>query len=243
MVRRTVILVVVLGLLAGGAYLFFFKSKDTLRFAKGYKKADTPQVAADMFTKAIKDRDYESAADYTTRDYAEQLRRGHKAANKMATNLDNMMYQMEKRDFLRDESKYVLFQLDPFYKDFAIAVSKEAGDKAEAVLTFNLPFLKGGQPSAGTWQLKPELFQTYIYNLNFTSPTTVTVPMVKEKGEWKFDFPANTFLQARVAYLNDKHMHYSNVYEMLDQDVKNDPTTRENATTRLKTELEKAAKE
>ncbi len=243
MLRSLVVPLVILGLLGGGAYLFLFKGKDTLRFAKGYKKADTPQVAADMFTKAIKDRDYEIASDYATKDYAEQLKRGHKAANKMATQLDNMIYQMEKRDFLRDESKYALFQLDPFYKDFTIVVGKEAGDKAEALITFNLPFLKGGQPSAGSWQLKPEMFQTFIYDLGFSSPTTVVVPMVKDKEGWKLNFPAHTPLQLRVAYMNEKHMHYFNVYEMLDQDVKNDPTTRENTTERLKTELQKAAKE
>ena len=243
MLRRLIILFVVLGLLGGGAYLFLFKSKETLRFTKGYKEAKTPQIAADMFSKAIKERDYESAADYATKDYAEQLKRGHKAANKMGVQLDNMMFQMEKRDFLRDESKYVLFQLDPFYKDFTVVVSKESGDKAEGLLTFNLPFLKGGQPSAGSWQLKPEMFQAFIAHMGFSSGNAVAVPMVKDKEGWKFDFPSNTLLQTRVAYLNDKYMHYFNVYEMLDQDVKNDPTTRENTTSRLKTELEKAAKE
>ncbi len=87
------------------------------------------------------------------------------------------------------------------------------------------------------------MFQAFIAHMGFSSGNAVAVPMVKDKEGWKFDFPSNTLLQTRVAYLNDKHMHYFNVYEMLDQDVKNDPTTRENTTSRLKTELEKAAKE
>lgn len=84
------------------------------------------------------------------------------------------------------------------------------------------------------------MFQIYIAYLTFIPANTVTIPLVKNKGEWKFDFPTNTLLHTRVAYMNDKHRHYYNVYEMLDQDVKNDPTMRENTTTRLKTELEKA---
>ncbi len=243
MLRRLVILLVVLGLLGGGAYFFLFKSKDTFRFAKGYKKAETPQLAADMFKKAIQDRDYESASDYTTKEYAEQLKAGHKAAGKMATQLDKMIYQMGERDFLREENRYVLFQLDPFYKDFTVAVSKETGDKAEALITFNLPFLPAGQQRSANWKLKPEMYQTFIAHFPYTTPTTVVVPMIKDKEGWKFDFPSNTALQTRIAYMNEKHMHYFNVYEMLDQDVKNDPTTRENTTDRLKTELQNAAKE
>ena len=65
MLRRLIILLILLGLFGGGSYFFLFKSKDTFRFAKGYKKAETPQVAAEMFTKAIKNRDFESASDYT----------------------------------------------------------------------------------------------------------------------------------------------------------------------------------
>lgn len=43
--------------------------------------------------------------------------------------------------------------------------------------------------------------------------------------------------------MNDKYKQYINPFEMVTQEVKNDPSTRENTTTRLRQLLESAAKE
>ncbi len=236
-------LLVLIALVGGGAYLWMFKKADTERTVKGYKKADTPQIAADMFKEAIKNREFHLAAFYCTTGFAEQLKRGSDAAHKLGTAIDNLTYQMNERKLMRDEVKNVLFVLDPFPKDFQITVSKESGDTAEGTLVFSGPGLSGDTPSAGTWIMKPEIFHVYIRSMKTPKPNTVVVPMKKENGEWKFDFAADNNLQLRVAYMIEKYMNYVNPMEIVTQEVKNDPSVKENVTARIKTLLEQAAKE
>lgn len=240
---RLIVLVLVVGALAGGAYVFFFKKSEASRAVRGYKKAETPQVAADMFKKAIEKREYDMAAFYCTAGYAEQLNRGAEAGSKLATALDNLTYQMKERSLTRDEVKLILYQLDPFPKDIQITVSKEAGDTAEATLVFSGPSISGDNPSTGGWALKPEIFMVFVRSMKSPKPNVVVVPMKKENGEWKFDFASDNALQLRVGYLNDKYKNYVNPMEIVTQEVKNDPSTRENVTARLKSLLESAAKE
>ncbi|MBA4188860.1 MAG: hypothetical protein C0467_12755 [Planctomycetaceae bacterium] len=236
-------LLVLIALVGGGAYLFMFKKADTERAVKGYKKAETPQIAADMFKEAIKNREFNMAAFYCTTGYAEQLKRGHEAANKLGTAIDNLAYQMNERKLMRDEVKLVLYALDPFPKEFQVTVGKESGDTAEGTFVFSGPGMSGDTPSSGTWNMKPEIFHVYIRSMKTPKPNTVVAPMKKEAGEWKFDFAADNNLQLRVAYMNDKYMNYVNPMEKVTQEVKNEPETRENATARIKTLMEQAAKE
>jgi hypothetical protein len=241
--RRLIFFVLAVGVVLGGGYLFLFKRAETVRAAKGYKRADTPQAAADMFKRAVEKREYDMAAHYCTAGFAEQLRRGADAAAGLGEAIDNLTYQMKERSLIRDEVKVVFYALDPFPKDVQITVGKENGDTAEATMVFSQPLLSGNQPSAGTWNMKSEIFQVFIRSMKRPTPTTVVVPMKKEGGEWKFDFPADAPLQLRVGYLNDKYKNYVNPLEIVTQEVKNDPTTKENVTSRLKTLLEQAAKE
>jgi len=242
-VKRLIIGGVVLVLLLVVAYLAIFKRGEVIRNAQGYKKADTPQVAADMFKKAIENRDYQYAADYTTPAYAEQMKRGAAASKEFAVALDNLTYQMNERSLIRDETKAAFSLLDPFPKDITILVSKESGDTAEAAITFAAPVFKGSQPSSGQWRLKGEMFNVYLVSLPFKNANTVVLPMKKDAKGWKFDFPADANLQLRVGHMNDKYKNYVNPFEIVTQEVKNDPSTRENTTARLKQLLEEAAKE
>lgn len=241
--RKFIFLALAVCSVLGGTYLFLFKRTEVVRAAKGYKNADTPQVAADMFKKAIANRDYDMAAHYCTPGYAEQLRRGARSATELGEEMDNLHYQMKERGLVRDEVRVVFYALDPFPKDVQITVSKENGDGAEAALVFSLPVLHGQQPTSGTWNMKPEIFNTYTRSMKFVNGTTAVVPMKKVGNEWKFDFPADPALQARVGYLNDKYKDYINPMETVRHEVKNDPSTKENTTTRLKSLLEQAAKE
>ena len=86
---RLIVLILVGLLFFGGHYMVVFKRGDVNKTLGGYKKAATPQEAADMFKKAITDRDYAIAADYCTKDYAEQLKRGNDAARASEENAKN----------------------------------------------------------------------------------------------------------------------------------------------------------
>lgn len=242
--KHYLILGAVLVVLVGGVYLAVFRRADVARAAKGYKPAETPQAAADMFKKAIQAREYEYAADYCTAGFAEQLRRGGPAAAEYATALDNLQFQLTERGLVRDEMKVVLYNLDPFPKDVTIVVGKESGDACDAVLTFAPPSLKGGGPDGNAgWKLNADMFQVYLQSMTFKNVTTATVPMKKEGAVWKFDVAVTPKLQTRVGYLNEKYKNYVNPFEIVTQEVKNDPATRENVTTRLRTLLEQAARE
>jgi hypothetical protein len=242
--KHYLILGAVLVVLVVGVYLAVFRRADVARAAKGYKPAETPQVAADMFKKAIQAREYEYAADYCTAGFAEQLRRGGPAATEYATALDNLQFQLTERGLVRDEMKVVLYNLDPFPKDVTIVVGKESSDACDAVLTFAPPSLKGGGPDSNSgWKLNADMFQVYLQSMTFKTVTTATVPMKKEGAVWKFDVAVTPKLQTRVGYLNEKYKNYVNPFEIVTQEVKNDPATRENVTSRLRTLLEQAAKE
>jgi hypothetical protein len=67
--------------------------------------------------------------------------------------------------------------------------------------------------------------------------------MKKMEGKWKFDFKPDSSISQRVGRMNDKYKNYVNPFQMVGQEVKNDPNTKENATSRLKQLLESAAKE
>lgn len=241
---RIIGFVVLIGLIGGGVYIFMFKKTDAERLALGYPKAETPQMAADSFKKAINERNYKMAALYCTATYAEQLNRGGEAASKLGTAIDNTGYQMKERDVLRDEVKVVLFLLDPFPKDISITVDKESGDKAEGQLKFTFPTVAGGPVSSTMWNLNPKVYNALLPQLKNPAGVTV-VPMKKENGEWKFDFTSDAVVQERVGLLNSKGAKYVNVMEQVSSEVKTDPALKETAaaTARMKSLLESAAKE
>ena len=141
------------------------------------------------------------------------------------------------------EKKLVFFRLDPFPKDLTITVSKESGDSAVATIEFAAPTLKGSGPQpAGDWKLDENIGQIFVKPLPWKGYATV-VDLKKEEGKWKFDFKADSSLQHRVGRMNEKYKNYVNPFQMVTQEVKNDPSTRENTTTRLKQLLEGAGKE
>ena len=76
--RKFIFLAMAVCAVLGGTYLFLFKRTEVVRAAKGYKNADTPQVAADMFKKAIEKRDYDMAA------HDDELGRGRRLADILA---------------------------------------------------------------------------------------------------------------------------------------------------------------
>ncbi|MGL6094366.1 MAG: hypothetical protein ACRC7O_01015 [Fimbriiglobus sp.] len=241
--RQMIVLLVLVGVIGGGGYLMVYKRDAVMRKVKGYKVAETPQDAADQFKKAIQNREFLIAADYVTPAYAEQLKRGGKVAGELGTAIDNLSYQMNTRELVRDEVKLVFQALDPFPKDITIVVGPEKDGAAAATITFEVPPVRGDQPATGKWAMKPDIFQTYARGLGAVN-NKVTVAMKKTPEEgWKFDLPADTGLATRVTYLNEKGNNYVNPMVVINQEVKIDPTTKENATQRLKELMEQAAKE
>jgi hypothetical protein len=171
------------------------------------------------------------------------LQRGHDGATEYAEKLDNLIYQMDKNQLLKDEAKLVLWVLDPFPPDVTITVGKETGEVASADFQFNYPAMKGQGDAYQTWKLDIDMRNVFIPPSAVQSGFLMRVGMKKEVSGWKFDIPVDAFVQKRVERMRDKYKHYVNPFKTMSMEVKNEPTTRENATTRLHTLLEEAARQ
>jgi hypothetical protein len=242
-IMRFVTFLVIVALLGAGVYVGVFKRGDARRKAGGFGEAKTPTEAVELFMKAMKERDFDIAADYCTDAFAAQMRACQAEANEFAVKLDNMIYQFNERGLIRDEMKQVFICLDPFPKDFTTVVGKESNGECEVAFRFNVAFPKGGMP-AGMWALRPEIFNVYLSSWRFDGESPISRQKLKKVGEaWKFDFPVNANLQRRTQTMKEKAKNYVNPFSVITQEVKTDPTTKENVTKRLKELLEQAARE
>src|SRR5437879_12435811 len=107
--RNFAVMIALLVIVGGGLYIALFKRdwfsktvSDVTREAKGYTAAQTPQEAIDKFRDAIKSRDYESAATYCGPEYAEQMRKGAKAAKELGEGIDDLLHAMDKHGVTQD---------------------------------------------------------------------------------------------------------------------------------------------
>src|SRR5258708_16093040 len=107
--RRFIVPIVVLALIGGGAYFWFFMWDD-------YRNppAKTPTEAVDKFREAMKKRDYKAASKYCTKNFAEQLTKSSEAGKKLGEAIDNLASRMKDDGVITGEMEYVLFMNDPF---------------------------------------------------------------------------------------------------------------------------------
>ncbi len=244
--KRIIILVVVVVLLAVAGYIVFFRWGDAKRTAGGFKKADTPQVCGEMFRKAIREREYDIAADYVTQPYAEQLKKGAEPGKELGKSLDNLTEQLNSRGLMRDELQLVLFALDPFPKDVEVTTADETTSTPKATLLITAPKVGGSTASSGKWALKAEMLNTLVPTLGsdrILRTNKITFPMKKDGEVWKIDVPADTNLQTSVTTLKDKYKNFVNPIDDVKENLKTDATTKENVSGELKRMLEQASKE
>ena len=257
---RVIVIAVVLAAVGGGIY-FVVKNKGNVKDAveevkkdaqdarkgaghivdeaRGYPDAKTPKEAADLFTKAIKERKYKTAAKYCTAKYGELLTDGDAAGNKLGEAIDNLSGQMTLRNVMNDEMKTVLYVFDPFNKAITITVGNESEKEALATLVPNLPTLTGQSNPFTNWKIDPSFWGAFT-----GGPLVVPlkVKLVKEGDVWKFDFPNTVAVQVGVARLKDRHNVYVQKMETISKEIKNDADTKENVLRRMKELFEDAAK-
>lgn len=244
--KRIIILIVAVVLLAVAGYIVFFRWGDAKRTAGGYKKADTPQVCAEMFRKAIREREYDIAADYVTQPYAEQLKKGAEPGKELGKSIDNLTDQLNSRGLMRDELQLVLFALDPFPKEVEITTADETTSTPKAVLVIAAPKVGASTANSGKWNLKPEMLNTLVPTLGadrVMRTNKISFPMKKDGEVWKIDVSADTNLQTSVTTLKDKYKNFVNPLDDVKENLKTDATTKENVAGELKRMLEQASKE
>lgn len=218
---RLTSLLVLAAIVAAGVGIFGFnayglrdKIFQTAHEAKeglqGFSAAKSPMEALDLFGKAIKKRQFNTAAKYVSGNFAEQLTRAHDAASSMGEVIDAITSYARNKGFDSDKAMFVLYRIDPFPTNFSVAgdpVKKGdltvGGFKSEP-LSYNMP--------------NPQEVADIMKNPLMTNPLNVpqlftTGVQLVEVGDgndkvWKLkiDVPPNQ-VQA-ITYYIEKHKSY-----------------------------------
>jgi hypothetical protein len=241
--RKLVIQLMLVLVVVGAGYLFLFKGKEVSKLAqdakqqvRGYSAAKSPTEAIDNFRKAIKARDYETAADYCGPEYAEQLRKAHPVANGLGSEIDNLLYKMEERKINSEQVKVVLLLLEPFPNGLVMTVKKQGEDKATALIDEKGQGVKdlGKQQN---WKIDLGMIRTLQRGI----PGEVEVR--KTGDAWKIYFPSTNDLQLTVNHLMDKGQDYTNAINRVKNELQiKSILTRDELESSLRSELEKIHK-
>lgn len=241
--RKLIIQLMLVAIVIGAGYLFLFKKKDVTERVKssvqqirGYTTAKSPTEAIDNFQKAIKNRDYETAAEYCGPDYAEQLRKAAPVAKDLGNEIDNLLYKMEERKVSSEQVRVVLALLEPFPNNIVMVVKNPGTDKAIAVIDEKGTGVKdlGKQQH---WKIDLGMIRT----LQRDVPGEVEVR--KSGDTWKIYFPAGPNLQLAVSHLKDHGQDYVNAINRVKNELQSKSIlTRDELETSLKSEFEKANK-
>jgi hypothetical protein len=226
--------VIILGLI-GMCGLFLFAPdtrppivKKWFRQAMGFGPAKTPTEALDRFRDAIKKRDYETAAEFTDKDYREQVLKVAKGAKKLGEAIDSLVYNMDKHGVVNKKAQHILHLLEPFPKFKYLDVKEsEGGGKAIATITGDSEqFTLETMPDQNFIARNREIIWSLLpveNNLNYPA-----IELFKEEtGFWKLKFPVTPRLRTSVEFLKDNATNYANAILQVRDEVKNNPPTKE----------------
>ena len=180
--------------------------------ATGYGPAKTPVEAMDYFHKAIQDRKYNIAANYTTKEYGAQLKRAHPGASALGAHADSIRSFAKEKGFMNDRLTYALNQLDPFPRNFHPGPAPVvAGDKAIGTFIGEPLKYDTATPAAlgaeGTFKdFDQRMFQSLLIQ---PIVPLLKIDLVKEGEEWKLNIPSNPVFEANVTYFMDKQTAYN----------------------------------
>jgi hypothetical protein len=219
-------------LIAGGAYFYFFMYDDFK-----WPKAKTPLEAVDLFNKAIKARDYKHAAKYCTKAYAELLVKGHDAASKLGTAIDNLKSRMNNDNVMTKEMDYVLAVHDPFSTSFTLAKASES--EKEALATVDKPLPPLPTDTREQWTVPSYQFAFYRY---FMRTNKFNLKIVKENDIWLIEGPSDKDTTDKVEQLVLRYRDYLNAFEVLSREIKVERTVKENVRQRMKELIDQASK-
>jgi hypothetical protein len=228
-VRRIITIVAILAVLGIGGFLYLFKREAVLNLvdsARGYPDAKTPQECVDNFKTAIKDRKYDKAAKYCTKEYAEQLKKGADAGNEVGTAIDDLTHRMKNDGVLTSEIEFILFINDPLPPDLKLTVQSPGEKEATASVGVDNPILQSTPTK--TWKVDPLFIKAFYYDY-----PRGEVRLVKEGDYWKIDVPVTPAMRERVDRLVRNHKDYVNALKKMSEEVRRDRVTKEDVTTRL----------
>jgi hypothetical protein len=230
--RQLIVFVALIAALGIGGYLYLFKKNEVKALFDS--PAHTPIEAIDKFREAMRSRNYDKAARYCTRDYADLLIKSHKPAKEVGDIVDDLKHRLINDGLMSAEMKNILNALDPFSPDTVMMLG--SSNSQEGWVTLSAPAVLPAD-----WHIGTLPYMSLYVGL----PSTIKV--IKEgegdKAEWKLDFPAPANLQIAVTRLNDRYKDIVNPLKRLTMEVKNEPTTKSDVKKRMKEMLEDAARE
>lgn len=234
---RKIVMLTFAGVIAFAAFMFLFQ-RDTLAnwvdSARGYPQAKSPQQCVDLFLKAVKERKFDKAAKYCTKDYAEQLEKSADAARELGVAIDDLKYRMEKDGVGTSEMNYVIFVHDPLPTDITLTLQVTGESKAEARFAAIAPVIQS--QSLGTWDLDTK-FQRGLY---FYVPQVVQLN--RDGGNWKIDVPVVPAQREQVERMVSNHKDYVNAFKKMSEELRVERTTKVEVERRFKELLTEAVK-
>jgi hypothetical protein len=253
-IKVLIVIAIVAVVAAAGVFTFVPDSrpgvvKKWFRQFSGFGPAKTPTEAVDKFREAIKKRDYETAAEFCDTEYKEQLLKVASKAKKLADAIDALSDNMDKHGVNNPNTKFTLYLLEPFPKTFSVLDIQEKGNNAVATVGEKDPAPKVDRPPPATFFAKHELMLGSLLpvsygaiNLNTGRPIIYDkIDLVKdETGAWKLKIPVTTRLRLSVDALKDNATNYANAIRKVNDEVKNDPVTKESVQTALERYLDES---
>jgi hypothetical protein len=235
--------------------------------ARGYGPAKTPEEALAKFKKAVKARDYETAALFCTAEYAQQMHKCAKQAHEVGKSIDDLTHTIQnvaKIDTPR--GLYALALLEPFPPDFTYEIkSKSEGAQAvEAhIVLDDAKVSKSVSESELTirgLRLDNCMERTLLPRIQDLARALVLREVgmdvqVKSEGDkekvWKIDFPVTSGfmlkvpgrdvpypgMPASVDFLQKNGSKYAEALDGLKNSLKKDAETRSNFENELRKEL------
>jgi hypothetical protein len=192
-------LVILLVLAAAVAYVYFFQwdlvtslTDDVRLNLAGYTVAKNPQDAMDRFAKAIKARDYSGAARYCTKDFADNLIKGKKAAFEIGYRIDRLLNLMADKGFDKSEpAMMALYALDPFPALFQRSSDKEIKEE------------KKGEPKMiGWYKTEPVKFVANLGQLKGLDPKMLDNALMPGPDDPTLTLPGRPKLQQQPELFN-----------------------------------------
>jgi len=244
---RLISLLILVAIVGFGAFVFFVKpewigmakkkAEETIQGLKGYGPAKSPRDAAEKFLKAVKERKYDYAATYSTKDYADKLVKLHAGASSLGEAIDKLNSYLEEKQFKSDKTTQLLFLLDPFPAEYLKFVDvKEVKGKNDdkgkqyGIFAFTPPAFPEGYRPNELSKLDPK-----FVGLNALGAPTVAnqgTHEIKSEGEgeamvWKIDFKVSQPVHEAMEYFNSNYKSYVSGLDKFRADIRNHPTLKD----------------
>lgn len=246
------LLLVAFGVYMGLAWVFrgvrVGPVKQWMRSAKGFGPAKSAEDALDKFKQAIEKRDYDAAAQYLGGEYREFFEKSIDDGESLANEIDNLNTATKKHGVKSGKGDVVLYLLDPFPGGFKYTTAKGEGDAVTATLRWDEAIKEAtsrgnGLDSVRDWKIDGKMLHSLLpWVTDHRVPLVVTVKKETD-GTWRIYVPVGNsarHVRDTVEYLRKNGSNYKNALQGLKNDVKNEPQTKENFESALRSKLEQS---